>query len=91
MAKAPDEMSEGEIALLDAARTLFDIVLAARLTTHATADKMLGLHQQRWTKEGKLKAAGMIGMLRALSTSPDARKHQETALKLRMARPKGSG
>ena len=69
----PDEFSDNELALLDAVRTLYDIVIGAGTTTYAQADGLLEMHQQRWEHRGRPKAATMLALIRRLATDPDHR------------------
>ena len=85
-----EDITESEAAMLDAVRTLYDLLIAKRVIKPKRADDLLRLRQERYAKEDKLRAAGILGLLRALSTSEDVQKNRETALKLRMAQPKGS-
>jgi hypothetical protein len=87
----PDEFSDNELALLDAVRTLYDIVIGAGATTYAQADGLLEMHQQRWEHRGRPKAATMLALIRRLATDPDAEKRRAVVEMLRMAKPKGSG
>lgn len=85
-----DDLTESEMAMIDAVRTLYDLVIGKRLISREDADRLLELHQRRWVKQTKPRAAGILGVLRAVATHPDVYKRRESALKLRMELPKGS-
>jgi hypothetical protein len=91
MAKDPlDGFSETDLALLDAVRSLYDIIIEAGVTTHAHVDALLEVHEKRWTKKALPRAATMIALLRKLSTEPDVQNRRAVLEALKMVEPNGS-
>lgn len=86
---AVDQISETDMALLDTVRTLYGLIIDAGITTHAHADRLLAVHQERWTQMGAPEAADMIVLLRKLATDPDVQARRAALAELRVAEPQG--
>ena len=85
-----EDMTDSEAALLDTVRILYDVLIQKKVIKAQHVDHLLQMHQKNWIKKNKPRAVGILGLLRALSTSEKVLKQREAALKLYRAQPKGS-
>lgn len=89
MSKNPANLTESDLAMIDAVRVVYDLLLGAQVLNAVALDDLLATRQKGWEQQGKHHTAAVLAMLRSLSTDQDARKHREGQLALRAVPPKG--
>ncbi len=83
------QLSESDIALVDAVGILFDLVVAGRDPVARKLDKALQIRARHWMKVSKPNAAAILTLLRKRSTDPGTLARRRTAAALLTATPKG--
>lgn len=71
-ATEPDKLSEREVALIDAIRSLADIMLAANIAPVSAFDRLFAHHRDGYLAKGLVQAAGTMEIIRRLATDPKA-------------------
>jgi hypothetical protein len=86
--KKPEQLTEGEIALMDAIKSIIDVMLESGVPPQAFERNFV--HQRDgYIRTGRPKAAGMLEMLRLFATDPQrAASRQQRSQTLREP-PKG--
>lgn len=91
MSESHDEsLTEGEVALMDATKTIIEVLLASGVATPNAFDQMLGHQRDAYLTKRMGKAAGIVEMLRRFSTDPQRAASREQTRQLLREPPEGS-
>lgn len=82
--EAPHHLTDTEIALMDAIKTLIDIMMAKEIVTNEVFDRMFASQRNTYIQNKMPSAAAVMELLRAFSTT---RGNQRDLLQVQ---PKGS-
>jgi hypothetical protein len=85
-----EKLSEREVALIDAIRTIADIMLAADIVPVSTFDRLFAHHRDGYLGKGLVQAAGTMEIIRQLTTDPQAEASRQLIRKTLRESPKGS-
>jgi hypothetical protein len=83
------ELRDSEIALMDALKVAFDLMMYAGVKP-AQIDKLLGSLTDQYREKEMPAAAAVIERLRAFVLDPDRERHREQLLRIREEPPAGS-
>lgn len=85
-----EELSQTDLALLGAVKTLIDIMLVSGLAEPRAFDKSFGSLEDAYLKQGDAKASALIRLLRDFANNPDRAKARAVDKVLRGSPPAGS-
>lgn len=87
----PDDgmLRDSEIALMDALKTVFELLLSAGVTP-AQIDKLLASSQERYSQQYQPRAIAVMGLLRKFVTAHERGEFREQVRRIRDEPPAGS-
>jgi len=90
MTDESNQLRDPEIALMDAIKTVMEIIMTAGIAGPSVFDKMFSHQRNAYLQKRMGEAAGVMELLRKFASDPTREKHRETLRKLLMEEPKGS-
>jgi hypothetical protein len=85
-----EELSQTDLALLGALKTIIDITLGSGLAEPRAFDKSFGSLEEAYLKQGDAKASALLRLLRDFANNPDREKARQIDRVLRVTPPAGS-
>ena len=85
-----EELSQTDLALLGAIKTIIDIILGSGLAEPRAFDKSFGSLEDAYLAQGDAKASAILRLLRDFANNPDRAKAREIDKILRVKPPAGS-
>jgi hypothetical protein len=90
MTDKSNQLRDTEIALMDAIKTVMEIIMTAGIAGPSVFDKMFSYQRDAYIQKQMGEAAGVMELLRKFASDPTRAEHREGLRKLLTEEPKGS-